>query len=204
MRHTRALIAAGAALAAVAGCGEEDDRAPAAQAQPPAATVAAAERAPARHPKAVVEDCSSRSMADFPGAFVDPDNIVAGPLVIAGAAYTTADTLREFGGDKVPVLVAPGHRVTLALTRRAHRIAALAYGPLPQGEIRHRDAHRAVTFEACAPGEPSGSSIDGHPVTFWMGFMMARERACVPLYAWIDDEPDPRRFVLGMGVRRCE
>src|SRR5918998_1379426 len=140
MRFTTALTAIGAALVAAAGCGDADDREREAQAQPPAATVAAAERAPARHPKAVVVDCSLRSMADFPDALANPDNIVAGPLVIAGAAYTPADTLREFGGDKVPVLVAPGHRVTLALTRRAHRVAALAYGPLPHGEIRHRDA----------------------------------------------------------------
>ena len=85
----------------------------------------------------------------------------------------------------------------------ADGVAGLAYGPLPQGEVRHSDSHRAVPFKACGHGEPSGSSIDGLPVTFWSGFVLARSPACVPLYAWIDDEPVPRRVALRMGVRRC-
>ena len=121
-----------------------------------------------------------------------------------GGRYTAPDVISEFGGDKVPVLVAPGHRVTLQLTRPAHRVVALAYGPLPQGEIRHGDAHRAVTFEACRPGKESGSTAGGIDVTFWMGFIVAREPACAPLYAWIDDGPVARRFTLRMGVDRCE
>lgn len=143
-------------------------------------------------------------MTDFPDAFADPDNIVAGPVVIVGAAHTPADTIREYGGDKIPVLVAPDHRVTLQLTRRAHRVAALAYGPLPQGEIRHADGHRAVTFEACRHDQESGTSAGGVEVTFWMGFVLARAPACVPVYVWVDDEPAPRRVTMRMGVRRCE
>lgn len=184
------------AAAACAGCGGADAR-------DPAATVSAAERAPTARPHAVVENCSTRSEADFPGAFADSRNVVAGPLVIVGAAYTPPDVVREFGGNKFMVLVAAGHRVTLQLTRRTRRVAGLAYGPLPQGEVRLRDAHRAVAFRACRRGRPSGSSVDGRAVTFWSGFVLAREPACLPLYAWIDDEPRPRRLVLGMGVRRC-
>ena len=194
------LVALAAAALGAAGCAESPEQ----EATAPAATVAAVERAPSQRPDAVVADCSMRSMADFPDAFVAPDSIVAGPLVIVRGRYTPPETVAEFGGDKIPVLVAPGHRVTLQLTRDAHRVAALAYGPLPQGEIEHRDAHRAVTFEACKRGEESGSRAGGNEVTFWMGFMLAREPACVPLYAWIDDEPVTRRVVLGMGVRRCE
>jgi hypothetical protein len=188
------------ALAAItaAGCGGSGAPDRAASPEPTAAaaeaTVAAAERVPVERPRAVVEDCSTRSFADFPGAFANPDNVVEGPLAMIGAAYTPPDVVREFGGNKFPLLVVAGHRVTLELTRRTHKVAALAYGPLPQGEIRHRDAHRAVTFIACRRGDP----------TFWSGFVLAREPACVPLYAWIDDEPAPRRIVLRMGVRRCE
>ena len=193
-----------AAIAANAGCGgsERSDPVPEARAEA-AASVAASERTPSRRPRAVVEDCSTRSMADFPGAFADSGNVVAAPLVWVGAAYTPPDVVRKFGGNKFMLLVANGHRVTLQLSRRTRRVAALAYGPLPQGEVRHRDAHRAVTFIACRHGEPSGSSIDGLAVTFWSGFVLAREPACIPVHAWVDDEPVPRRLVLRMGVRRC-
>lgn len=206
MAHPAARGNAGAAAAvvavAVAACGGSAARAPADRDVPPAATVAA-DRAPLEHPRAVGESCSTRSEADFPGAFVDSRNVVVGPLVLVGAAYTAADVVREFGGNKFPLLVAAGHRVTLQLSRRTHRVAGLAYGPLPQGEVRHSDSHRAVTFKACGRGEPSGSSIDGLAVTFWSGFVLARAPACVPLYAWVDDEPVPRRVALRMGVRRC-
>jgi hypothetical protein len=201
-RRAATALALAAALVAAAGCGDSDATGPVPEARAEAAA-ATAERTPTRRPRAVVEDCSTRSMADFPGAFVDPGNVVAAPLVWVGAAYTPPEVVREFGGNKLMLLVANGHRVTLQLSRRTHRVAALAYGPLPQGEVRHRDAHRAVTFIACRHGEPSGSSIDGLAVTFWSGFVLAREPACVPVHAWVDDEPAPRRLVLGMGVRRC-
>ena len=183
----RRLMTILALAAAATGCGGSGGAAPA-PAEP------ASETMPAERPHAVVEDCSTRSFARFPGAFADPRNVVEGPLVLVGAAYTPPDVVREFGGNKFPLLVAAGHRVTLQLSRSTHRVAALAYGPLPQGEIRHRDAHRAVTFVACRRGGP----------TFWSGFVLAREPACVPIRAWVDDEPAPRRVVLRMGVRRCE
>jgi hypothetical protein len=192
-----------AAAAGAAGCGGSDAPAPDRRAEPPDATFAVADGAPAVRPRAVVEDCSTRSEADFPGAFADSGNVVLGPLVLVGAAYTPPDVVREFGGNKFPLLVAAGHRVTLQLTRRTHRVAGLGYGPLPQGEVGLRDSHRAVTFKACGHREPSGSSSDALAVTFWSGFVVTRRPACVPLYAWVDDEPYPRRVTLRMGVRRC-
>jgi hypothetical protein len=186
---TRRLLSALAlAAAAAGGCGGSDASAP----DRPAATVATAERAPAQRPRAVVEDCSTRSEADFPGAYAEPANVVVGPLALVGAAYTPPDVVEEFGGNKFPLLVTAGHRVTLQLSRRTHRVAGLAYGPLPQGEIHLGDSHRAVTFVACAYG-----------ITFWSGAVVAREPACVPLHVWVDDEPVPRRVTLRMGVRRC-
>jgi hypothetical protein len=181
----RPLTALALAAAAGGGCGGSDARSP----ERPAA---AAERAPAQRPRAVFEDCSTRSEADFPGAYADPANVVVGPLALVGAAYTPADVVEEFGGNKFPLLVVGGHEVTLQLSRRTHRVAGLAYGPLPQGELRLRDSHRAVRFVACAQG-----------ITFWSGGVVAREPACVPLHVWVDDEPVPRRVTLRMGVRRC-
>jgi hypothetical protein len=187
---TRRLVTALAlAAAAAGGCGGSDASAP----DPPAAaSVATAERPPAQRPRAVVEDCSTRSEAEFPGAYADPANVVVGPLALVGAAYTPPDVVAEFGGNKFALLVAPGHDVTLQLSRRTHRVAGLAYGPLPQGEVRHRDSHRAVRFVACPDA-----------ITFWSGAVVMREPACVPLHVWVDDEPVPRRATLRMGVRRC-
>ena len=155
-------------------------------------------------PPAVVEDCSTRSEASFPAAFTDPRNVVVGPLVLVGAAYTSPNTVREFGGNKFPALVRAGHRVTVAVARHARAIASLGYGPLPEGvELSPGDGHPVVTFIACEAGEPSGSTADGRPVTFWSGFVLSRTPGCVPLDVWVDDEPSPRRTALRMGARGC-
>jgi hypothetical protein len=155
-------------------------------------------------PKGVVENCSTRSMASFPGAFSDSNNVVVGPFVLVGAAHTTASTVREFGGNKFPALVRAGHRVTVAIPREARRDAALGYGPLPERvELEPRDGHPVVTFIACRRGKRSGSSVDGRPVTFWSGFVLVSSPRCLPLDVWVDDEPSPRRVDLHMGVRSC-
>jgi hypothetical protein len=156
-------------------------------------------------------DCSTRSEADFPGAFSSRHNLVVGPLVLVGVADTDAATVREFGGNKFPLLVKAGHTVTVQLSWRSRRSAGLAYGPLPQGEIRLRDAYRSVTFVACRPGRaswryspdgPSGSSASGVAVTFWSGFVLSRAPACIPLYVYVDEDPSPWRAELPLG-RRC-
>ena len=155
-------------------------------------------------PHGVVEDCSSRSLARFPGALSDPHNVIVGPLILVGAADTPASTVRRFGGNKFPALVRVGHRVTVALSPRTRLVAGLGYGPLPQAvELTPRDGHRVVTFIACQTAEKSGSTADGRPVTFWSGFVLTSSPRCVPLDVWVDDEPSPRPIVLRMGVPRC-
>jgi hypothetical protein len=150
---------------------------------------------PEERPRGVVEDCSTRSEARFPGAFTDPRNVVVGPLVLVGAAYTDRGTVVEFGGNKFPLLVRAGHRVTIELSPSSRRVAGLGYGPLPEGvELQPRDGHRVVTFVACRRGGA---------VTFWSGFVLTRSPRCVPLDVWVDDEPAPRRTVLRMGARDC-
>ena len=161
---------------------------------------------PRKRPQGVVVGCSTRSMASFPGGLLDPRNVVVGPLVLVGAADTPARTVQEFGGNKFPALVRAGHRVTVALSQRTRRVASLGYGPLPQGaltELSPRDGHRVVTFIACQRGEPSGSTADGRPVSFWPGFVLTSSPRCVPLEVWVDDEPSPRHTALRMGVPRC-
>jgi hypothetical protein len=146
-------------------------------------------------PRGVVEDCSTRSEASFPAAFADPRNVVVVPLVLVGAAYTDPGTVVELGGNKFPLLVRAGHRVTVELSPRTRRVASLGYGPLPQGiELYPRHGHPAVRFIACRRGGP---------VTFWSGFVLTRSPRCVPLAVWVDDERAPRRTVLRMGPRDC-
>ena len=158
---------------------------------------------PETHPQGVREDCSTSSGADFPGAFSNPSNLVVGPLVLIGGAYTSAGTVRQFGGNKFPLIVKAGHAVTVRVSRRARRTAGLAYGPLPQRrETTVRDSHRTVTFVACAPGRPSENKADGVPITFWSGGVVARRPVCVPLEVYVDAEPAPRRVGLPLG-RSC-
>jgi hypothetical protein len=157
-----------------------------------------------------LEDCSMRSEAVFPGAFTDPGNLVVGPLVLIGGAFTPASTVRDFGGNKFPLLVKAGHTVTVRLGRGA-RGTGLAYGPLPQGPTRLSDTYRSVTFAACRPGRaprnyspegPSGSYADDVAVTFWSGFVLTRAPACVPLLVYVDKAAAPTRVGLPLG-RRC-
>lgn len=153
--------------------------------------------------------CAKRSDADFPRAFSDPRNLVVGPLVLVGAgSYTPASVVREFGGNKFPLLVKAGHRVTLRLSRAVQRSAGLAYAgmgrrPLPGGEVQLRDTAQAMTFVACRPGGPSGSHGGAEPVTFWSGFVMTSVPRCLALSVYVDDEPAPRRARIGLG-RRCQ
>ena len=108
-------LAGTAAVLTLAAC----DGAPRQSAAEPVASQAAA---PTR-PQGVVENCSTRSEASFPAAFTDRSSVVVGPLVLVGAAYTPAATVRQFGGNKFPALVRAGHRVTVALSKRTRRVA---------------------------------------------------------------------------------
>jgi hypothetical protein len=195
-----AVVAVGAATLAAYGRAETA----ALSKQTGSPTVALAKLRPlaSERPSGVVEDCSTQSWASFPGAFTNPRNLVVGPLVLMGARDTPAFS-SSFGGNKFPLLVRAGHRVTVELSRRTRRGAGLAYGPLPQGEVRLRDAHRVVTFVACGANHDSQSDADGRPVTFWSGGVLARSPRCVPLLVWVDAEPSPRRAVIRLGVRRC-
>jgi|SRR5215217_914050 len=195
--------AATAAALMLAACddSERDGTARPAAVRAPAPTPA--QGMPRKRPRGVVENCSSRSEAGFPSAFSDPANVVVGPLVLVGAADTPPETVREFGGDKIPALVRAGHRVTVALPRRVRPFAGLGYGPLPEGvELSPRDGHRVVTFIACRRGKRSGSTAGREPVTFWSGFVLTASPRCLPLEVWVDDERSPRRTSLRMGVPR--
>jgi hypothetical protein len=165
------------------------------------------------HHRGVVLDCSTRSEANFPGAFADRRNLVVGPLVLVGAGEPTpADVIREFGGNKFPLLVKAGHTVTLRLPTRTRDFAGLAYGPQPPGRTKLRDTHRTMTFIACRAGRatpdykpdgPSGSFADGVSITFWSGFVVTRRPACLPLEVRVDGERAARHAVLNLGSSYC-
>jgi hypothetical protein len=173
---------------------------------------------PRSRPRGVIVDCARRSEASFPEAFTEPRNLVVGPLVLVGAGERTpASVVREFGGNKFPLLVKAGHTVTVRLPRAVRGFAGLAYGglgnrPLPEGRVRLRDTAHTMTFVACQPGSPtgryrpdgpSGSYADGEAVTFWSGFVVMRKPACVPLEVYVDDDPSPRHAVVDMGASHC-
>ena len=171
-----------------------------------ALAVTAAGATVGERPHGVVEDCSTRSSAPFPGAFSNPRNLMVGPLAFVGAGGTPSAVWNSTGTEvfqKFPLLVRNGHRVTVELSTSARRGAGLAYGPLPQGETYLRDTHRVVAFIACRHGQPSGSSADGRPVTFWSGGVLARSPRCVRLLVWVDAERSPRHAVIRLGVPTC-
>jgi hypothetical protein len=197
------IAVAAAVAAALAASGGAETTAPSKQTTTPTAALSTLRPMASERPRGVIEDCSTQSVARFPGAFTSPRNLVVGPLVLTGAGGTPAFS-SSFHGNKFPLLVRAGHRVTVELSRRTRRVAGLAYGPLPQGDVRLSDAHRVVTFVACRSRRPgSQSDADGQPVTFWSGGVLARSPRCVPLLVWVDAERSPRRAVIRLGVPRC-
>jgi hypothetical protein len=157
-------------------------------------------------PRGVRVGCGQRSEADFPGAYSDPDNLRIGPLVFIGgvrAAEDSPSVIRRHGGQKFPLIVRAGRVVTVSIARSARADARLGYGRMPDGRPRLEDAPHTITFKACRRGRPSGSRANG-PVTFWSGFVLAREPVCVPLRAWVDDEKSPRRRVMSLAAGDCD
>jgi hypothetical protein len=130
-------------------------------------------------------------------------NLVVGPLAMKGAAARPAFYSPDFGGNKFPVLVMGGHRVTIEVARDARPGAGLVYGPRPKRPQLARDGYRVVTFIACRRGQIQDDIVDGWPVTGWSGGVLARSARCVPLFVWVDDAPRPRRAVIYLGVREC-
>jgi hypothetical protein len=146
-------------------------------------------------PTGVIETCAHQSGASFPHAFTSRNNLVAGPLaMIGGRTFTDPQTVRRFEGNKFPLLVAAGHRVTIALTPGSHHFASLAYGS------HSRAGHRVMTFRACNRDE-AASDADGKAVTFRSGFVQATRPGCVRLRIWVDRERTPRRARIELGAR---
>lgn len=153
-------------------------------------------------PRGPVLDCSRQSgLGGAPsGTFTSRRNLIVGPLAMLGAAAIPASS--GFG-NKFPVVVKGGHRVTVEVSRAARPGAGLIYG---QGNFtgRLRDGYRVLTFIACRRGEMSrGSGTTAWPMSFWAGGLRARSPRCVPLFFWVDDEPKPRRAVIYLGLRAC-
>lgn len=87
------------------------------------------------------------------------------------------------------------------MTVRAEGTARLAYGPLPQGELKLEDGHRAVTFVAC-PADEAMSTATG-PVTFWSGFILTPAPACVQFEIHVEDERSAWHAVVPVGPAPC-
>jgi hypothetical protein len=174
-----------------------------------AASLAAASAPPSTvPPRETTVTCAKRSEANFPGAFADARNLVVGPLALVGAgSYTPASVVRRFGGNKFPLLVKAGHRVTLRLSRAVQRSAGLAYAgmgrrALPGGEVQLRDTAQAMTFVACRRKGASGSRAGAEQITFWSGFVMTSVPRCLALAVYVDGDRSPRRARIALG-RRC-
>ena len=153
----------------------------------------------AAHPGADAVGCGEQSGARFPGAYSSRRNLVVGPLaMIGGGVFTGAATVREFGGNKFPLLVRAGHRVTVSIPAPARTTAALSYGADAAGDPNPK---HTISFTACSQRR-SASRADGR-VTFWSGFVLTSAPLCVPLDVYADGAARPRRVQIALG-RRCE
>jgi hypothetical protein len=146
--------------------------------------------------------CAHQSEASFPGAYTSARNLRVGPLVLVGGhTYTSPETMRRFGGQKYPALVAAGHTVKLALSPGARRTHSLTYADAIHGTRRLEDGVRVVTFKACGQRR-AASDASGRAVTFWSGSILAGAPACLRVRVWIDGARTARRARIPLG-RRC-
>jgi hypothetical protein len=142
--------------------------------------------------------CSQQSSARFPGAYRSRRNLVVGPLaMIGGSVFTDGATVREFGGNKFPLLVRAGHKVIVSIPAPARATAALSYGAHADGDT---DPQHTIVFTACS-ARRSGSRADGR-VTFWSGFVTTSAPICVPLDVYVDGAATAKRARIALG-RRC-
>ncbi len=165
--------------------------------------------ASAERPRGVVADCAKGGLGGGQGpgdlsAWKAARNLVVGPLAMVGAGEIPGTYHAGFRGNKFPLYILAGHRVTLSLPRGTRGHAGLAYGPLPQGNVGVDEAHRAVTLIACRRGEYS-PNLGGRArrASFWAGGVVADGPRCVPLLIWVDNERAPRRRVIHLGVTEC-
>ena len=133
--------------------------------------------------------CSMQSGGDFPGAFQDPRNLVAGPFPWLGARAGHVDG--QYGDVyrwKQPVLVRPGHTVRLTVGAAARLTYDFDGWSFARSE-------RTVVFRACSAPRAMSHS-DGRAVTFWSGgIVMRHPNACVPVEIRIDRRPVRRRLI---------
>jgi len=158
-------------------------------------------------PSGVVADCAKGSGSrggSLSREFGSRWNLVVGPLAMSGARAIPGGYSKSFGGNKFPLYIKAGHRITIALTSGTKERAALAYGPLPNGYVEVDDGHRVITFIACRRGQYSpGFGGPAGRLTFWSGGVLAIAPRCVPLLIWVDHERSPRRAVIHLGVPGC-
>jgi hypothetical protein len=147
----------------------------------------------------VVMHCSEQSTAGFPGAYRDSNNLVVGPLAwVFVKSNATYDGAYEGGYRwKNPMLVRPGHVVTMRIGAAAKDFAGLAFDH--DGGWDFARSERTVVFRAC-PRAKATSRVDGRPVTFWSGGIVStRTGVCVPVEIRVDRGAVRRRSV-GLGA----
>lgn len=150
--------------------------------------------------------CAERSLADFPGAFSRPQNLVVGPVAFVGllaARWSSPAEIRRFGGWKSQALVTNGHSATVTILPASRSVARLDYSSAgDRGHPGFRDLPHTMRFVSCGAGERSGSSTDGVAVTFWSGAFALRRPACVKVRIAANGEPAVTRTVP-FAMRRC-
>ena len=151
-------------------------------------------------PRGVVLDCSTQSgLGGAPGGtFRNARNLVIDPIAMTGAGVTPVYYANDFGGQKFPLTMRGGHRVTLEVSRRNLQGTRLIYGRRPA---------RVITFISCRSDEmPPRNPYEPHTAccfSFWAGGVLAPSPRCVHLLAWVDDERSPRPGVIHLGVPDC-
>jgi hypothetical protein len=103
------------------------------------------------------------------------ENLVVGPLMLSGARRYTSptETVATLKGNKFPLVVLAGHRVTVEVPRSIRRSTSLLYADDKRersGDALRRvqQGHGVVEFRPCS-SDRANSTLDGGPETFWSG-----------------------------------
>jgi hypothetical protein len=111
--------------------------------------------------------------------------VEVGPLLLNFLATfgSNRGNYEPVGGEKVIVVIQPGHDATVVIGERHREHAALGYTSSPAP---------AVTFRGC---EHAGAVFNG-------GITVAGAR-CLTLDVYVDDQREPEEVVASFGAGRC-
>lgn len=171
----------------------------------PGSPVSSGSHPASAEPGTVLENCADQIAGGY-GARWQRQSIHAGPLWFVDARPLRAG---NDGTSPLPFGNLPVNEMDNAYAwvkavgpaRRSFRFLVNADFKT-DGSYTLADGQPGVTFAACPSGQELGQDYGG-VTQFWLGFVIAKVPACVPLDLWTRTSKRPARITLAVGSISC-